>query len=194
VLLATGFSAVAVLVELQITAGDTHTLVKLHGLVGGTAQDVLVAVDTLTDLWALTIVGALVLLGLLLATWRREAVFFVVSVAGVWLLNPAFKELFQRPRPELWANNVPTSEFSFPSGHAANTAALVAALVLALPAGRWRIGAAAAGALAMVMVAFTQLALGLHYPSDVLADWLWAGAWVAGIRAVSRRAQPKTRE
>lgn len=180
-LLSSAFAAVAVLVELRGAGGDTRALMELHDLVGRTAHEALVAIDTLTDLLSLTIVAAVTLLGLLLASRRRDAVFFVVSVAGVWLFNPVIKDLFQRPRPDLWPSPMPASEFSFPSGHAANTAALVVAIVLALPAGRWRMRASIVGVAAMIVVAFSQLALGVHYPSDILAGWLWAGAWVACV-------------
>lgn len=193
VTLAAAFAGVAALVELEVALGERRFLIRLHDLVGGAAQDLFVGIDGATDVWPLAIVGAVAAFGLLLAGRRRAAVFFVVSVAPVWALNPAVKELFQRSRPELWPSAVPTSEYGFPSGHAANTAALVAALVLALPAGRWRIAVAVLGGAGMVVVAFSQLALGVHYPTDLLVGWLWAGAWVTAVRAASHPCQPKTR-
>lgn len=184
-LLLSAFAVVAALVELRGGAMETRALVELHDLVGATAQGALVAIDDLSDLPNLILVAATTVLVLLLAGHRRDALFFVVGVAGVWLLNPVVKELFQRPRPSFWPSPVQVSEFGFPSGHAANTAALVAAVVLTLPAGSWRLRASLAGGAAAIVVAYAQLALGLHYPSDILAGWLWAGAWVAGVR-VSR--------
>jgi undecaprenyl-diphosphatase len=35
----------------------------------------------------------------------------------------------------------------------------------------------------LVVVAVSQLALAHHYPSDVIAGWLLAGAWVAVVLA-----------
>jgi membrane-associated phospholipid phosphatase len=185
-LLWSAFAAVAVQVELAST-GDRRALMELHDLVGYTAQEALAAIDNLTVLLSLAIVAVVATLALLLASRRRDAVFFVVSVAGVWLFNPVIKDLFQRPRPNLWPSATPASEFSFPSGHAANTAALAVALVLVLPAGRWRMRAFIVGAAAMIVVAFAQLALGMHYPSDILAGWLWAGAWVVCVWVVHSR-------
>ena len=194
VALTAAFAGVAALVELEVAMGESRFLLGLHDLVGDAARDLVVGIDGVTDVWPLVAVGAVAALGLVLAGRVRAALIFVASVAPVWALNPALKELFQRPRPELWPSAVPASEFGFPSGHAANTAALVAALVLALPAGRWRLAGAVLGGAGMVVVAFSQLALGVHYPSDILAGWLWAGAWVSGIRAVSHPRRPTTSE
>lgn len=187
-LLTAGFAVVAVMVEQRgALPGDTRALLELDDLVGHADQPALVAIDTLTDLVGLAVVAVAALLGLLLVGRTREVVFFALGVAGVWVLNPVHKDLFERPRPDLWPSPVPVSELSFPSGHAANTAALVVALVLALPAGRWRRVAVVVGVPAVVAVAFSQLALGLHYPSDILAGWLWAGAWVSCVWSVHTR-------
>jgi undecaprenyl-diphosphatase len=74
------------------------------------------------------------------------------------------------------------SEYSFPSGHAANTAALVGALVLILRRRLWMI----AGAAVLIVVGLSQLVLGRHYPSDVLAGWAWALTWVYVLRRLFR--------
>ena len=183
---AAGCAAVAGLVEHRGDLwGDTRALAELHDVAGRTSQDAFATIDDLTDLPGLTIAGVAAVLGLLLAGRVTSAAFFAVSVGGVWVVNPVLKELFERPRPDLWPTTVSVSEFSFPSGHAANTAALVVAFVLALPAGRWRLGTSVAGPVAVIVVAISQLALGVHYPSDILAGWLWAGAWVAGVRAIT---------
>ncbi|NIR39637.1 MAG: phosphatase PAP2 family protein, partial [Actinobacteria bacterium] len=36
-----------------------------------------------------------------------------------------------------------------------------------------------AGAVVVGLVGFSRLAIGVHYPSDILAGWLWVGAWAA---------------
>jgi membrane-associated phospholipid phosphatase len=101
----------------------------------------------------------------------------------VWAVNPLLKELVGRSRPDLWPLPPDVSEYSFPSGHAANTAALVGALVLIL---RRRLGVIL-GVCVLLVVGWAQLALGRHYPSDVLAGCLWALAWVYLLRIMVRR-------
>jgi undecaprenyl-diphosphatase len=186
--LTVAFVALALLVELGGDSADTRILTELHDRVGESGEAALDTIDGLTDLPGLAVVAVAAVLWLVIAGRRQDAVFLVASVGGVWLLNPLVKELFQRPRPDLWPSPVGVSELSFPSGHAANTAALVAAVVLVVPAGRWRVLACLVGVAALLLVAYAELALGLHYPSDILAGWLWATAWVAWVRVVRNRA------
>ncbi len=119
---------------------------------------------------------------LALRRWA-DAAFFVAGVGVVWAVNPLLKQLVGRSRPDLWPLPPDVSEYSFPSGHAANTAALVGALVLIL---HRRLPAVLLGAAVLLAVGWSQLALGRHYPTDVLAGWLWALAWVAVLRNVTK--------
>jgi len=86
-----------------------------------------------------------------------------------WLVTEALKLVFRRPRPFLQIVDAPTtlidhpSSFSFPSGDA--TFAVGAAVALAAVAPRWRWPAY----LFAVAVMFERVAVGVHYPSDVLA-------------------------
>jgi membrane-associated phospholipid phosphatase len=84
------------------------------------------------------------------------------------------------------------SEYSFPSGHAADTAALGVALVMVTWDTRWRIPMVVACAFFVALVGVSQLILAVHYPSDVLAGWLWAASWAifASSRSLGDRATP----
>lgn len=87
-------------------------------------------------------------------------------MAVVWSVNPLLKELVGRSRPDLWPLTEPASEYSFPSGHAANTAALAFALLML--SRNHRLLATFVAVVALTVVAWSQLALGRHYPSDIL--------------------------
>jgi undecaprenyl-diphosphatase len=125
------------------------------------------------------VVGALVALAVLVALLvrgrGRQALFWVLVVGGVLALDVALKEVFRRP-----ALVNEESGYSFPSGNAMASAAVIAAAVLLLPTGRrWLvglIGAAAAGLYGALLVL-----LYWHYPSDVVAGWCVALAWVTAV-------------
>ncbi|HEY0826342.1 MAG TPA: phosphatase PAP2 family protein [Ramlibacter sp.] len=118
---------------------------------------------------AATAVLALVLL------WRgqwRSAPALLVVPAGM-LLNAGLKETFQRLRPGIVDPLAHLASYSFPSGHAVASTVFYGmgcALVFThVRSQAWR-AVAVAGALAMVLVVtFSRVYLGAHYPSDVVA-------------------------
>ncbi|MGW1342075.1 phosphatase PAP2 family protein [Kribbella sp. NPDC002412] len=140
------------------------------------------AVSDLTELEPLAAVALVVLVVLLVLRRWRDAIFFTAGVGVVWAVNPLLKELVGRSRPDLWPLPPDVSEYSFPSGHAANTAALVGALVLMVR----RLPVVLLGAAVLLLVGWSQLALGRHYPTDILAGWLWALAWVGVARNMTK--------
>jgi membrane-associated phospholipid phosphatase len=115
-----------------------------------------------------------------------------VAAGAAWVLAHVTKAIADRPRPyEVMADAVlrqqPAHGTSFPSSHTAITVAVVIALVPFLVRPR----AAAAIAYA-VLVGWSRVYLGVHYPLDVLAG---AGIGIAvggvvllALRALLRRA------
>lgn len=110
--------------------------------------------------------------GFLLAVRRwRLALFVAVPTLLISPLTRGLKDVFVRPRPSYAGTTVSAGDWSYPSGHSSGAAVLAGVLLLLLLpyAGRargWLVGAAVAGALT---VGWTRLALGVHYPSDVVA-------------------------
>jgi membrane-associated phospholipid phosphatase len=130
----------------------------------------------------------------ILALWARKPVIFttLVTAATVWaadLLTTALKASFDRPRPyDVVASADPLLRWdvasSFPSGHAATSAA--GAVVLTYLIGR---GGVWLGLLAAA-VAFSRVYVGVHYPGDVLAGAAVGAA--VGLLAIAllRRLRP----
>ncbi|MET4075462.1 phosphatase PAP2 family protein [Hymenobacter sp. UYCo722] len=131
--------------------------------------------------------GLLVFAGLLARRQGRAAWVFFASVGGSMLLTQLIKPLVARPRPALWASIRPEHTFSFPSGHAMDTAAIATALVFLVWGCRRRGGVFLLAPLFSLAVGWARVYLGVHNPSDVLAGWAAAVAWVVAVQLLARR-------
>lgn len=175
------FLVIALVVEVRGDfPGDRRVLIELDETFGTDLDDAMVAVGAVTDtlpLIGVWIVGAGVLWQL---GRRRDARLFVVTVLVAMAGNRLLKEVFARPRPDIRVSPESVSTFSFPSGHAANTLALVGAIWLVSPSGRRR-WVAVVGSSLVALVGFSRVSISVHFPSDILASWLWVGAWLVVV-------------
>lgn len=115
---------------------------------------------------------------------RASAALLVLSTVGGILLTTLLKTTFQRQRPTFVDSGYEASFFSFPSGHATVSISFYGALalLLALRLGNpWRAVALIAGAVWALLVGFSRLYLGVHYPTDVLAGYLSSLTWLAFV-------------
>lgn len=126
--------------------------------------------------------GAVLIIIVMLAIRRwRVALFIFVATAGGAALCSFIKVLAARARPELLPQLDGFTSYSFPSGHAWNgmifygEIALVAALFVPR---HLQIPVVALGVLAAFFTGWARIALGVHWPSDVLAGWIGGGAWL----------------
>ena len=110
----------------------------------------------------------------------NEAVLVCAVAVGIEVLNAGLKLAFHRPRPEV--SYVHLDTYSFPSGHAAGSAAIYGGLLflLALRGGvrRW-IACGLAFLVAVAAIGFSRLYLEAHYLSDVLAGLSLGVLWLA---------------
>jgi len=105
-----------------------------------------------------------------------------VTVAGGELVNFILKQAYERLRPQLAQPFVSLESYSFPSGHTAGAVlfygVLAAFLVSRFYDWRRRAAALAAAMMMVALVAFSQLYLGAHYLSDVLAAMCSSTVWL----------------
>ena len=179
------FGSLAVLVRVRGELPGDGALARLSSMGGPRA--LALTVDPLTGYTGTAVMTGFAVLLLLRLGRRRDAVLCAMSVAGALVGTTLLKHLVGRPRPDLLPPSVAVSPFSFPSGHAAATAALVVALLLAVRGTRGLVPVAAAGTVAVLGTAAAQLVLGLHRASDVVGGWLWAAAWTAAVWAALDR-------
>ena len=152
--------------------------------------------------WGLTMLGSphffvlasAILVGTLLA--RREidrAIFAVLTLAGGAALAYLTKTAFGIAKPHHLPGSEEIAATSFPSGHAVLSLLLVSTLLVLWPSpGRILQGAVWILAAAIVLgVGVSRVFLGTHWPSDVLAGWLFALLWIAAVhRGTSRLGRP----
>jgi membrane-associated phospholipid phosphatase len=133
----------------------------------------------------------LLVFALVRRAWLWRVALSIVALIAAWQASDLFKLAFHRPRMSGWIGFHATS-YSYSSGHAALSIAfygLWAAYLIRsdLPRG---IRVAAAGALGLLIlgIGWSRLALGAHYPTDVLGGYLLGGAFLCVALAFVRRA------
>ena len=144
-------------------------------------------VTHLGDTITVVLVDAAIVIACMLLRRPRAAVFVVVAGATVWAARILVRDLVDRPRPDeaFWQADGP----AFPSGHATNSAAMVALAVIAawpwLRTALARTLAVGAAALLAATVGFSRVAGGVHWPTDVIGGWLLAAALVSVVAALA---------
>ena len=119
------------------------------------------------------------------------ALFVVLAVSGGAILSTLLKSFFNRPRPDLVARLVDVNSVSFPSGHAMNSAVIYLTLGVLLanthtePAVRIYILSVAI--ILTLMIGFSRVYLGVHWPSDVFAGWTIGASWALLCAEFARR-------
>jgi len=107
---------------------------------------------------------------------RRAAIYTVLVVVTTWALYTGIKVAYGRERPR-WQDPVGhLTSRSFPSGHAASTAALAGVVIvlatMLVRRSNLRRAICAAAVLVALVVGLDRVLLGRHFPTDVLAGWL----------------------
>jgi undecaprenyl-diphosphatase len=136
------------------------------------------------------VIAAVAVLGLALARRWWPALAVAVARLSELGIESLVKVLLDRQRPVSTGRLTAASGASFPSGHAAGSAALwVVLLLLALPwlVRRWQRAAAVVVVLVLVLaIACSRLLLGVHYPSDVVAGLGLGSACAAAVVLLTR--------
>ncbi|MCU1528148.1 MAG: hypothetical protein JWP75_1911, partial [Frondihabitans sp.] len=185
----TAFSIAAIVVVLAFgfLISKTHAMVhldldgvkvlnKLHdGFLGKLGADVY-KVFSPVEAVVITVV-------IVLAIWAvtrnlRLAGTFAVTVAVTWLSSDIVKLLVHRARPDrnAFSNHLAERPLdpSYPSGHMVFVATLALAFFFLARGKSYRPVVGVVGILVTVIVAFSLVSDGVHYPTDVLASIVWS--------------------
>jgi undecaprenyl-diphosphatase len=141
--------------------------------------------------------GVIIAVAFLIRGWRRGALLVLVTMAGAGLLDTLLKIAFARARPTAFFDYPLPRSHSFPSGHAFFAASFFGGLAILLsgrlhnPILRALVWIAAVALI--LLIGFSRVYLGVHYPSDVLAGYAAATIWVTGVALGDRLARYRRR-
>ncbi len=149
------------------TAGLTSTMQMVSGLASTTWVTGIATVTAIVLCWK--------------RCWHRLLA-LVLVVPGGMALNVLLKIAFHRHRPSFKDSFLIFHGYSFPSGHTMGATLLYGLLaafaVIALKTWRWRVGAVFGALVMVLLVGFSRVYLGAHYPSDVLGAAAAGFAWL----------------
>lgn len=117
--------------------------------------------------------------------WRAGLIMLIFpAVAGA--TSSILKQIFARPRPDIVPHLDSFGNLSFPSGHAANAAAILLLAALIVPS-RHRPVWMGLACLVALLIGLSRVLLGVHWPSDVLGGVLWGTGFALAGWAMARK-------
>ena len=145
--------------------------------------------DFFKDVTALGSVVVVVIISVLTSVFliiKRKYLFlwiYLLTVLGGGLSDLILKEIFARKRPSIVPHLVDAENFSFPSGHAAMSVVIYISLAFILIYSqinvKLKLYIISTACFLALLVGFSRIYLGVHYPTDVLAGWSLGIFWVS---------------
>jgi undecaprenyl-diphosphatase len=169
---------------------DEHIRAQIHGMAVGPLTAAMRLITFFgSAIWVLTFTAFAVLL-LKKDGRSRAAATLAVVIAGGYPIENALKFIVHRARPEAFFNAISPPTYSFPSGHALLSTALYGTLgYIASQAATTNVQRAFvwfATAISIVLISFSRVYLGVHYPSDIAGGFLIACFWLNAVLAFAK--------
>ncbi len=156
------------------------------------AQDV----SALGGFTVMTLIGVAGVAFLVLVRRRGEAAWLAASLLGATLLSTTLKALIGRARPEIVPHLARVTDASFPSGHSMISAAVYLTLGVMIAEAQTRAGVRAyvlaLFSVLALLIGFSRLYLGVHWPSDVAAGWCFGALWALVVFSTNRLRRQRT--
>lgn len=155
------------------------------------------------DITALGSVAALMIFTVVMAGYLYfekqpwVAAFVLVAILSGTAVSTALKSGFNRPRPELVPHETRIYTKSFPSGHSAMSSLVYltigAVMARAERDRKTKLFLVAVPLLLSLLVGVSRVYMGVHWPTDVVAGWLFGVVWAAASWLVFRYLQRRYR-
>ena len=192
------FTILAIIVARNDTnAFDSAALLAIYRHASPALNAFFIAFTELGGVIVVTVTALLLTAYFLLKSHYIKAYLIAMGIGGVAAMNLLLKSLFERARPDLWEWIVTETHTSFPSGHATASMALAICGVFLVWHTKWR-AVAICGAVAYVLlIGFSRLYLGVHFPTDIIGGWLIGAGWmslVIGSVLLLSRGKPVSKE
>jgi undecaprenyl-diphosphatase len=165
---------------------DVPVLLAVHSTANPQLDVVVTMLTKLGVFWGVFPIATVTALLLFNRRRWRSLTYLIVTLLGSIIINRTAKVLLHRVRPHLWESPAPEFDYGFPSGHAMSSMTLVAVLVILTWGSRWRWLVLIVGAIFALVIGWTRLYLGVHYPSDILAGWMVSVGWAVGVSLIIR--------
>jgi membrane-associated phospholipid phosphatase len=180
-------------VENQPIGFDLAILHWIHSLASPILDSVFLFFTTIGNVEVLLPITGIITAYLFYKKRRRDALIVIAGVGGAAAANFILKILFHRDRPAFWHSLVTETGYSFPSGHAMLSSALLLCFIAIVWNTRWRLAAIIGGGIVVLMIGLSRLYMGVHYPTDIIAGWSVSFIWVAiVVMIVKKITVPRT--
>lgn len=154
-------------------------------------------ITALGGVTALTLLTVSVIGYLLVAKKYGTAALLAAATITGTLVGQVLKFSFARVRPAIVPAFVDIHTLSYPSGHALNSAvvflSLGALLARAEPVRRTRGYILSIAIVFTILIGFSRVFVGVHWPTDVIAGWVIGGSWALLWWAITLRLQKSHR-
>lgn len=164
--------------EAETLGFDTAVLTMIHKIANPTLNGLFLEVTNLAGAVFIGIITIALAVGFYMRHEIYNSLYILLTLGGTIFLNTTLKIFFKRTRPDLWSLLVVEKSYSFPSGHAMISMALALTLIVLTYYSRARWFSIILGAFYVVLIGFSRLYLGVHFPTDILGGWLISSVWI----------------
>lgn len=164
--------------ENETLSFDKNILLWINSFSNPTLDKVMIFITNYGGFIGAIIISVILLAYLLKRKRKYDAIFAALGIGGTLLINNILKIVFKRARPSLWDLLISENSYSFPSGHTMISLSIVLVLILIFRYNKYRNLLIVISIIYAILVAFSRLYLGVHYPTDILGGWLISSFWV----------------